>query len=396
MITSAEQMRAYTGPVLFSFGFRPFFLCGAVLAWFAPMLTALAYSGAIDLRGFDVNAFHSHEMTYGYLSAVIAGFLLTAVPNWTGRLPVCGWRLAILFLIWLAGRAAFLMSGQIGPLATAIVDLGFLALLTAFVWREILKGKNWRNVPVGVLLTLFFLGNILWHVGRNGVGEPVFGVRFGIAVAAMLIALIGGRIGPSFTRNWLKKTGRKDLPPTAKPVELVALGAAAIGLAAWVMAPLSAGTGALLLVAGVLHSVRLSRWHGWRTFAEPLVTILHVGYLWLPISFFLMGSAALWPALVPQSAALHALTAGSIGVMTLAVMTRATRGHTGRALSADRATFVIYALAILGAAGRVLAPFAGAQAPVFYVSSALLWSGAFGLFAVVYGQYLLSSRLVAR
>jgi len=392
MTSSAEQMRAYTGPAFFSFGFRPFFLSGAVLACIAPLLTALAYSGKIDLRGFDVYAFHTHEMTYGYLSAVIAGFLLTAVPNWTGRLPICGLRLAILFLFWLSGRAAFLLSGQIGPVAAAIVDLGFLALMTAFVWREVVQGKNWRNVPVGVLLTLFFLGNVLWHSGRIGFGEPVFGVRFGLAVAAMLISLIGGRIGPSFTRNWLKKTGREDLPPTAETFERIALGAAAAGLALWVIAPSSLVTGAVLLVTGVLHVVRLSRWHGWRTFAEPLVSILHVGYLFLPISFFLMGGAAVVPTLIPQSAALHALTAGAIGVMTLAVMTRATRGHTGRALSADLATLIIYVLAVLGAALRVLAPFAGAQTPTLYISSALLWSGAFGLFAIIYGRYLLTSR----
>lgn len=393
MASSAEQMRRYTGHPLFSFGFRPFFLAGAIAAAIVPILTVLALSGAVELDFTGgVLAWHGHEMVYGYLSAIIAGFILTAIPNWTGRLPLMGVRLGLFFLLWLAGRVVLVLSDTLGGLAVGLIDTSFLLLLDIFLWREVLRGKNWRNAPVCALVFFFAIGNIIWHLEIARGSGGAFGLHFGIAVVAVLLSLIGGRVTPSFTRNWLAKSDREPINAPFSVLDKIAIAVLAIGLILWMFAPYHIATGAVLLLAGGLHILRLARWQGWRTLAEPLVFILHVGYFWLALSIILLAASVLWPTAVPGIVAVHALTAGAMGIMTLAVMTRATLGHTGRALSADTATLVIYALVNLGALARVAAVFL----PVPYTSalmvSSLLWGGAFAVFAIVYGGYLLAPR----
>lgn len=394
MTSTAMQMRQYRGPVLFSFGFRPFFLFGALLASILPMLAALSMSGALTIGGaYGAIAYHGHEMVFGFLAAIVAGFVLTAVPNWTGRLPVLGWRLVALFALWLAGRVAMPASGAIGLQATAVIDTLFLIVVDLIVWREVAAGKNWRNLPVCVLLGLFALGNLLWHFHAVREGAGQFGLRWGVAVIATLLAFIGGRITPSFTRNWFMKNRTPFADAPFAIVDKLALGSLVAAMIVWLAAPTGAPTGVLLFAAAGLNFFRLARWRGWLTTAEPLVAILHVGYLWLAVALLLLGVAAAFPASVSVSTAFHALTAGAAGVMTLAVMTRATRGHTGRALSADTATIAIYVLVNLGAAIRVAAPFWTPDYSAALTVAALLWSSAFLLFAVKYGQYLLTPKL---
>ena len=393
MTSSAEQMRQYTGLALFSFGFRPFFLAGAIAAAVIPVITALAFSGAIAFNfAGGVIAWHSHEMIYGYLSAIVAGFILTAVPNWTGRLPLLGGRLAGLFFLWFAGRIAVFMSGQLNGFVVGIVDVSFLFLLDVFLWREVLHGKNWRNAPVCMLVLLFAIGNAIWHWQMLQGGSAAQGLYFGMAVIAILLALIGGRVTPSFTRNWLAKTGRETFDASFSMLDKAAIGVLAVSILMWLAAPRLALTGVALMTAAALHLVRLARWCGWRTGAEPLVLILHIGYFWLPLSLLLLGLSVFLPATFPTVVALHALTAGAAGVMTLAVMTRATLGHTGRPLSADTVTIVIYTLVNLGAAIRVLALLLPLPYATAIAVSSLMWGGAFALFAIVYGRYLLAPR----
>ncbi|HNS86545.1 MAG TPA: NnrS family protein [Parvularculaceae bacterium] len=391
--STAELMRAYRGPALFSFGFRPFFLFGAVTAAGLPVFAALSMSGFAAPGGaYGAIAWHGHEMVYGFLAAIVAGFVLTAVPNWTGRLPVLGARLMSLFALWLSGRAAIAASGVIGAGAAAIIDSSFLIVLDLIIFREITAGKNWRNMPVCLLLALFATGNVVWHMRAVNDGADPFGLRWGLAVIAMLIALIGGRITPSFTRNWFLKNGI-DVP--ASPfsfVDKAALGALGAGLILWLVAPTGLPTGAVLAAASALHLLRFARWRGWRTISEPMVTILHIGYLWLAVSIGFLAASALQPAVIATSTAFHALTAGGAGVMTLAVMTRATRGHTGRALTADGATIAIYALVNLGAALRVAAAFFPSSYAMLLIAASIAWSGAFLLFAIVYGRYLAGPR----
>lgn len=389
-------MRAYRGASFFSFGFRPFFLAGAIMAAITPLATALALSGVIviEIPG-GIIAWHGHEMVYGYLSAVIAGFILTAVPNWTGRLPLLGPRLVALAALWVAGRIAMLASGMVGVGAAALIDVAFLFVLDLFLWREVIAGKNWRNAPVCALIFLLATGNLIWHAEIMRGSAGVFGLHFGIGVVAILLALIGGRVTPSFTRNWLAKTGKEPISVPFSIFDKLAIGALVIAILSWVFAPQFQATGLLLLIAGAVHFIRLARWQGWKTLAEPMVIVLHMGYFWLAAGVTLLGVSTIAPSILPAANALHALTAGAMGVMTLAVMTRATLGHTGRPLRADAATIVIYALVNLGALIRVAAPLLPMSYADAMVLASIGWSGAFALFAYVYGRYLLMSRIAA-
>ncbi len=393
MTSSAEQMRAYKGPAVFSFGFRPFFLGGAIIAAVTPLVTAAAFGGVLTFNPPNgLIAWHAHEMVYGYLGAVIAGFILTAVPNWTGRLPINGLRLAALAGLWLAGRAAILSAGLIGAPLAAMIDCAFLVVLDLLLWREVITGKNWRNIPICILIGLLGLGNLLWHMELAQGGAGTFGVHWGLGVVAILLALIGGRVTPSFTRNWLAKTGAAPFAAPFTAIDKIAIAALVAGVLSWLFAPGSLSSGGILIAAGALHYIRLLRWRGWRTFAEPLVLILHLGYFWLATALVLLGLSLLAPTVIAQSAALHALTAGAAGVMTLAVMTRATRGHAGHALEADRLTVAIYILVNIGAGLRVAAPLLPVSYNITMGFAALVWSSAFALFAVVYGRYLVQPR----
>lgn len=393
MTSTSAQMRQYQGPTIFSFGFRPFFLAGALFAAALPLtIVASMSSGAAVGEPYGAIAYHGHEMVFGFLAAIISGFLLTAVPNWTGRFPVVGSRLAAVFTLWAAGRVAMIAAGTIGMSAAAIIDVSYLIVFDFMIGREILKGRNWRNLPVAVAVGLLAIGNILWHAHALGGIAPQFGARWGLAVVAMLIALIGGRITPSFTRNWLMRSGRAAGSAAAGPLDSLSLAWTGGTLAYWLIDADGAAVSAALFVSAALHIARLARWRGWRAAAEPLVAILHIGYLWLPISLAMLGASAAFPSSLSLSTALHSLTAGAAGVMILAVTTRATLGHTGRPLTADAATIAIFALVNLGAILRVAAPFLSRDYAAAMAAAAFIWSGAFLLFAIVYGRYLLNPR----
>lgn len=389
-MTTAALRRAYAGSTLFTYGFRSFFLFGSV--WGALVVPVWLWSLLGDGPAAFDRDWHVHEMLFGFLAAIVAGFLTTAVPNWTGRMPVIGAPLAGLVGLWLAGRVAMLSADVIGPLAAGVVDSLFLVVFAAVIWREVLAGRNWRNLPVALLVTLLAAGNIVFHIG--GAATP-FGQRAALAVGVVLIALIGGRIVPSFTRNWMKARALSPQPALFGLVDRVALTLTVAGAGAWIALPYSPLTGALLLGAGVALGARLSRWRGWRAAGEPLVWILHLGYGWLAVGLSLAGAAALWPALVPVTAATHALTVGGVGVMTLAVMTRASRGHTGRPLAADRWTTAIYVAINAAALFRVAAPFSGTAQPGLLATSAVLWCLAFGGFAAAYAPMLTRPRRAA-
>lgn len=384
-MSTASRRRAYTGPILFSFGFRPFFLGGAIWAAISAPLWVWSYLAG---DGWLTREWHIHEMLFGALAAIVAGFLTTAVPNWTGRMPVIGAPLAGLVGLWIAGRAVMLAPG-LSPVVTGTVDSAFLIVFAAVIGREVLAGRNWRNVPVCLLVSLMALGNVLFHL-RPAIWDTDIAWRVGIAAIALLIALIGGRIVPSFTNNWLKAQGQA---PSARPesrFDHLVLLATAGALAAWLAAPASTVAGGAMSVAGALNLVRLGRWGGWRTLKEPLVWILHIGYGWLALALGLLGLGAFAPG-VPPTVGVHALTVGAVGVMTLAVMTRASRGHTGRALAADRSVQAIYLLINLAALLRVSAA-AGSLNPALLSASVIAWSLAFGLFAVTHIPMLTRPR----
>ena len=386
--------KAPAGPALFSAGFRPFFLLAAIWAAIAVPVWLCVYSGAVPLpSALPPVTWHVHEMIFGYALATVAGFLLTAIPNWTGRLPLRGAPLATLAAVWLAGRIVVLFSAALGAPAAMAVDLAFPLVFTAVIARELVAGRNWKNLPMLGGLALLFAGSLLVHLQSVGVANTADpGNRLGIATALMMIALIGGRIVPSFTRNWLAKARPKGrLPAPIGRFDVAALLVTAVGLLAWVIAPAAEFTPYAELAAGAAAAARLSRWCGLATVREPLVFILHMGYGWLALGLLLLGFNGLHP-LLPATTALHALTAGAIGTMTLAVMTRATLGHTGRALSAGRGTLAIYFLVTSGAILRLAAPLAGAGSLTVTWIAGFAWAGAFGLFALLYGPSLVGPR----
>jgi uncharacterized protein involved in response to NO len=383
--------RSATAHVLLSYGFRPFFLLAGLYAALAVPLWALALMRGWALgAGGNALGWHAHEMIFGYLPAVLAGFLLTAVPNWTARPPLRGPALGLLVALWLVGRLAMLCPSTSALLRGA--DCLFLIALAGVVWNEILRGGNRRNVPVCVLVSLLALGNVAYHFGPAWGLLDRSGQRLGLAVATLLMSLIGGRIIPAFTTNWMKQRGIAPAPTPFDNFDRLVLAVTLLALAGWVVAPLAPALGGLLLLAGGLHAFRLARWGGWRTLAEPLVTILHVAYAWLPLALLLMGLAVLRPQRIGPTQALHALTAGAIAHLTLAVMTRATLGHTGNALTAGPATVAIYALVFAGAVLRLVLPLTALPyAPAMALAGGL-WSAGFLLFVAVYGPLLLRER----
>jgi uncharacterized protein involved in response to NO len=376
-------------PAFLAQGFRPFFLAAALwsAAALALWIVMLAAGASLPSR-FAPLAWHIHEMFFGFVMAAVAGFLLTAIANWTQRPPVSGALLALLAVLWLLGRVVCLVSALLPASVEAAADLSFPAVLVAVVAREIVAGGNRRNLPMVAPVAVLGIANLLMHLEADDVAVPAgLGWRLGLAAVIVLISVVGGRIVPSFTRNWLARQSQAALPAVPGGVDRAALGLLHAGVFAWAFFPAFAPIGILLLMGAAANAWRLLRWRGADTAAEPLLLVLHVGYAWLALGAALLGASMLWVA-IPQSAAIHALTAGAIGTMILAVMTRATRGHTGRPLAADVATSAIYVLVILAAIARVAAAFAGSAMPLL-VASAALWIAAFGGFAVFYAPMLL-------
>lgn len=395
MTTTARQSRDWTGPALLSYGFRPFFLLSGLWAAFAMAVWVFLLAGRDPLPiAFAPTDWHAHAFIFGYLSAVIAGFLLTAVPNWTGRLPVVGWPLAGLVGLWLLGRLAVLIGAGWPAWVVAMLDLALPVALIAFLAREIITGRNWRNLPVLGLLTLFAVANGLFHIeAAIGPAQDGYGLRLGLAAVLMLIALIGGRIVPSFTRNWLAKRNATRLPVAFSRADGAVLGLTGIALLAFVTVPYGGVTASLCVGAGLANLWRLTRWQGWQTGPEPLVWVLHAAYALLALGFVSVGASAL--DLMAQSGARHVWLAGAVGLMTLAVMTRASLGHAGLPLTASRPVAALY-LALIGAMfARLLAGFAPAEVWLMHLSAGL-WILAFGGFSLLYWPILTRPKRAAK
>jgi uncharacterized protein involved in response to NO len=385
------RLKAYRGPALLSYGFRPFFLLGAIYAGLAILAWLPIFNGELALStAFGPIDWHVHEMLYGYLPAVVTGFLLTAIPNWTGRLPIQGTPLLTLVVVWLAGRAAVTFSAEIGWLPAAIIDVGFLVLVVAATAREIVVGKNWRNLRVVGLVALLLAGNIAFHLEAHFSGSAEYGARIGIAAVVLLLVVIGGRIIPSFTRNWLARENPGRLPAPFARFDVAVILLSAVTLVLWTAQPSGKITAAALAAAGALHIARLARWAGDRTWRDRLVLILHVGYTFLPFGFLLAGAAAI--DLVPANTGTHAWMVGAAGTMTLAVMTRASLGHTGSALNASAMTQAIYAAVVIAALARICSSLEPAWNELLLQVSAFAWVAAFFGFAISFGPLLVRAK----
>jgi uncharacterized protein involved in response to NO len=388
MTDQAIERSDYQGPAFFSYGFRPYFLGAALFASVGLPVWILLLTGGGDSEFLSTaREWHVHEMVFGFLPAVITGFLLTAIPNWTGRSPIRGRKLVLLFTLWLAGRLVmaipFLM-----PVLSATVEGAFLVLVAAIVWREIAAGKSWSHAPIGGLISLYAGANILFHVLALSGAATDLPERMALALVMVLLTLIGGCVTPNFTRDFLAEQSMTEQPASFSLVDGLSVVLVGIAAVTWIVQPQAMMTGWMLAVAGLVNMGRLLRWYGWVTWHEPLVLILHLGYGWLAISLFALGGAILGFGL-PTTDAMHALTTGAVGVMTLAIMTRASLGHTGRPKHAGPLTICIYILVNLGAMLRVFGPSVDLSTNLVLGLAAMSWSGAYLLFALVYGPFLL-------
>ncbi|SDY86159.1 NnrS family protein [Citreimonas salinaria] len=303
-----SQDDTYRGPALFSYGFRPFFLAASLSALVLVPAWWLIWRGEVTLAShFTPVDWHIHEMVFGYGASVVAGFLFTAVPNWTGRRPTRGRPLVVLLAIWLAGRLAAAGLTGLGPVAVAVVDQAFVLAVAVMIAHEIVAGRNWRNLKVLIPVSLLWLANVLFHVEAMTQGSADMSRRLGIALLVFLILLIGGRILPAFTRNWLVKRSATRLPATFDRLDGLCLLSGAAALILWVVLPGHPATAVPAGLAAFMHLGRVARWCGWATWRSPLLLMLHIAYLTVPAAARVAGhhlafgsldgvalSAALW------------------------------------------------------------------------------------------------------
>lgn len=398
--TSAPQLAARggiprgllaSGPVILSYGFRPFFLGASIWACLAMVVWILTLTGLMSVGGdYGASAWHGHEMLFGFGSAVVAGFLLTAVPNWTGRLPVSGRPLLMLFLLWLAGRLALAWPDALGTLPSVIVESAFLPVLLGVCLREIIAGRKWADLKVIGGLGALTLANLCYHTEAIALSAPDHAPRLALASLTMMIVVVGGRMLPSFTRNWLAKRGRTDFPVPYNGFDRWAIVLTIPALALWVILPEHPATATAALSAALLQAIRLQRWRGWTTAREPLVLVLHLAYGLVPAGLLAIAASA--AGAIDRTSAIHVLTVGTVTTMMLAVMTRATRGHTGRELTASPVTCASYVAIFLCAFTRPLAGLLPDETGLIYEISALLWIGGFLLFLGEYGPMLVARR----
>lgn len=380
------------GPAFLRAGFRPFFLLAGlqamlvVPAWLAQALTGL------DLKlSYAPSLWHGHEMVFGFASAAVAGFLLTAVPNWTGVTPFKGRPLLVLVLLWLAARLAFWAGGALPPGLGAALDVLFFPALALTLARPLIGAGKWRNIaflPILGVLTLADALVLAEMVGWASTGST--GLLLAIFVFVLMITIVGGRIIPGFTANGLRLKGIFVQPKARPQLDKAVIASLVIAELAQLTLPGTAVAGALMFLAAALQLARLSGWHGWRTASVPLLWVLHLGYLWLPIGLALFGLSDLVSDL-PPPVAIHALTAGCIGMMVLGVMTRAALGHSGRPLVPAPLTVAAYVLVLAAATVRVFGVLVE-PLPALWISG-MLWTVGFLLYVVVYTPVCLLPRV---
>ncbi len=371
--------------VLLREGFRPFFLGAGLFAALAMILWFGYFQFGWSLPVATSPAlWHGHEMIFGFVAAAIAGFILTALPNWTGTEPVAGRWLAALVALWVAGRL-LLATSAIWPAGlVAIVDTAFLVSLAGYVGWALIESQNWRNLVFLAAIATVIGGNLLFHAEQLGLADDVGsdGLRLALNGIVLLIAIIGGRIIPAFTRNALDREGiTHDIEPRAW-LDVAAIIAVFAIIPADLFGRDTLAAAAVTLVAAILNTLRFLTWQSERTLGMPIVWSLHLGYFWLIVGLFMKGLAASLPSLA-GIVWIHAITIGAVGTMVMAVMTRATLGHTGGVLVASRTTAIAYGAVSLSAVSRIIAPEVPDVLYLFLLGlSAVAWIAVFAVFVV--------------
>jgi uncharacterized protein involved in response to NO len=377
-------------------GFRPFFLSGAIYAVIMVLSWVLFSSGAaeVPVSWNSPALWHAHEMIYGFTVAIIAGFLLTAVANWTGGAPVRQMHLALLCLVWAAGRVSFWYA-YAPPDVLSIIDLSFIPLLAGSLAVPLIRAWNKRNFVFLSVLALLFLGNLHMHLAAAGVygGDPRITAYAAVMIVMMVISLVGGRIIPSFTVASLRMQGKIRYQTEQGKTDIAALLLLLALSISMIANGLDSGITAAFAVAGAaVHLWRMRFWHSFETGSDPMVWILHVGYLWLVAGLLTLGLHGL--KLVDQaSLAVHMLTVGCIGSMTIGMMARVALGHTGRPIAASPPVVLSFWLMQGAALVRCIAILTGGADYRLWIGvSGLLWAAAFAVYLAVYAPILLKKR----
>jgi len=368
--------------------FRPFYVGGALLAALLVPLWVAMFLGALPLTpALTPLLWHAHEMLFGFAVAIIVGFLMTAGKAWTGLATPRGGTLAALALLWLGARVASVT----GPYVVyAMLDTALLPIVAAILVTLLLRARNYRNLPIGLILALLACANLVFHLAVLGWLNlsAMTALYAGLALIIMIECVMAGRVIPFFTMA--VTPGLKLAAPVW--LERVTLGFTALGLALWVLAPPSLTGLVVLAVASALHGQRLLAWRPAVTLKRPILWILHAAYAWIPVGLALLALAQIgW---VPVSAGVHALAVGATGGLIIGMITRTARGHTGRPLAVAGPEVLAYAMVMIGAVLRVFLPL---LAPALYSTAlmvaAALWSAAFLIYLWVYTPWLMSTRL---
>ncbi|HYD29518.1 MAG TPA: NnrS family protein [Azospirillaceae bacterium] len=382
--------------VPFAYGFRPFFLLGGLQALLTVAVWVLAVTGHLG-AALPPASWHGHEMVFGFAITAVAGFLLTAVPNWTGSVGLSGRGLAALVALWLAGRLAVVPGIGVPEATAAVVDLAFLPALALALASPLVRARKLRNLVFLPILAVLWVANLLIHLEWLGwTATAATGLLLAINLVLVMIAVIGGRIIPLFTQSGLRQAGVEVTIAPRPILDRLALGALIAMAAVDLVLPDGIAAGMAALAAAGLHGARLAGWRGGRTLGRPILWVLHVAYLWLPLGLALKG---IWFLAAPAFAAgwLHALTVGAIGTIILGVTTRVALGHTGRPLVVARPIALAYGFVTLAAVARVVASgLGGAAYEAGLMLSGGAWVAAFSLFLWVYVPILLAPRADGR
>ncbi|HEV2227778.1 MAG TPA: NnrS family protein [Steroidobacteraceae bacterium] len=383
---------------LFAYGFRPHFLLAGLAALLLIPAWALDISYGLPLGSdWPPTLWHAHEMLFGFIASAVAGFLLTAVPSWTGQKGFAGTPLVVLSALWLAARLMIASSSYWPRALTAAVDLSFLPALAALVARPLLRSKN-RNTPLLAVLGLLWLTNLVFHVALIGSNAPLalHALLIGIDLMLLLVTVIGGRIVPAFTAAALRAQGLQNSVSPSPALTIAAVAGMAVVTVGDVFVPDSRLAGGLAAAAAAVQGWRFAQWGGSRTLRQPIVWILHAAYLWLPVGLALKAIALLTGAAF-SAFWLHALTMGTLATMILAVMTRAALGHTGRPLVAHPVTVASYLLLLAAVLVRIFGLAAlRVSYPIVIAAAAFLWTTAFLFFVLVYAPILCGPRVDGR
>lgn len=379
---------------LFACGFRPHFLLAGLAALVLVPLWALSFVAGTPLgSGWPPSLWHGHEMLFGFITCAIAGFLLTAVPSWTGQKGYAGAPLVALALLWLIARIMISSSWLWPPVLTAAADLSFLPLLAVLVAVPLARQRN-RNTPLLIVLGLLWLTNLAFHLAIIGGNPPLarHALMLGIDIVLVLATIVGGRIVPAFTASALRQQGLQSAPQSRPALTVIAVAAMVLIAAGDLLWPETRIAGALAAIGAAVQMLRLLQWRSLQTLRQPIVWILHLAYAWLPLGLGLK-AAALLGEYAFGAFWLHALTIGALATMITAVMTRASLGHTGRALIVHPLTTAGYVLLTAAALVRVfgLSPL-GISYPLVVILSASFWTVSFALFIGVYAPILFGPR----